>query len=203
MENSDRKNVYLTKAGDNNTLNTGIRETMIVSPGNIQPECGESVMKQGNVSNIATNQQKWTNTQNKNFIINAVPVKNEQIVHLEDGAHSNKKIYYYERQYTAHEEPERPTRRGTKRYRDKDAPKRALSAFFYFCQELRGKMRELHPEMGVGDIAKELGKLWMSTDLQTKSKYMAIAEEDRARYEREIIAYNKRVKNYDPEVGTV
>lgn len=38
--------------------------------------------------------------------------------------------------------------------------------------------------MGVGDIAKELGKLWMSTDLQTKSKYMAIAEEDRARYER-------------------
>lgn len=58
------------------------------------------------------------------------------------------------------------------------------SAFFYFCQELRGKMRELHPEMGVGDIAKELGKLWMSTDLQTKSKYMAIAEEDRARYER-------------------
>lgn len=45
-------------------------------------------------------------------------------------------------------------------------------------------MRELHPEMGVGDIAKELGKLWMTTDLQTKSKYMAIAEEDRVRYER-------------------
>jgi len=63
------------------------------------------------------------------------------------------------------------------------------SAFFYFCQELRGKMRELHPEMGVGDIAKELGKLWMSTDLQTKSKYMAIAEEDRARYERVCCLY--------------
>lgn len=126
-------------------------------------------------------------------------------------------MYYYDRHY-GHEETERPTRRGTKRYRDKDAPKRALyvyhiicflfllifiryksklfahqilfffffisSAFFYFCQELRGKMRELHPEMGVGDIAKELGKLWMTTDLQTKSKYMAIAEEDRVRYER-------------------
>lgn len=64
------------------------------------------------------------------------------------------------------------------------------SAFFYFCQELRGKMRELHPEMGVGDIAKELGKLWMSTDLQTKSKYMAIAEEDRARYERVCLYWN-------------
>ncbi|XP_029177952.1 uncharacterized protein LOC114945815 [Nylanderia fulva] len=205
MESSDRKNVYLTKTGDN-SLNSGMRDTMIVGQTNMAPECGgEGVMKPNNVSNVSTNQTKWSNTQGKNFIINAVPVKNE-IVHLEDGnAHCNtKKMYYYDRHYTGHEEPERPTRRGTKRYRDKDAPKRALSAFFYFCQELRGKMRELHPEMGVGDIAKELGKLWMSTDLQTKSKYMAIAEEDRARYEREIIAYNKRVKNYDPEeVGTV
>lgn len=51
-----------------------------------------------------------------------------QIVHVEDGnAHcNNKKMYYYDRHYTGHEEPERPTRRGTKRYRDKDAPKRAL-----------------------------------------------------------------------------
>lgn len=206
MESSDRKNVYLTKTGDN-SLNSGMRETMIVGQTNIAPECGaEGVMKPNNVSNVSTNQTKWSNNSGpKNYIINAVPVKNE-IVHLEDGnAHcNNKKMYYYDRHYTGHEEPERPTRRGTKRYRDKDAPKRALSAFFYFCQELRGKMRELHPEMGVGDIAKELGKLWMSTDLQTKSKYMAIAEEDRARYEREIIAYNKRVKNYDPEeVGTV
>ncbi|EZA49310.1 hypothetical protein DMN91_000150 [Ooceraea biroi] len=206
MESSDRKNVYLAKTGDN-SLNSAMRDTMIVGQTNMAPECGgESVMKQNNVSTVSNNQAKWSNTgQSKNFIINAVPVKNE-IVHLEDGnAHcNNKKMYYYERHYSGHEEPERPTRRGTKRYRDKDAPKRALSAFFYFCQELRGKMRELHPEMGVGDIAKELGKLWMSTDLQTKSKYMAIAEEDRARYEREIIAYNKRVKNYDPEeVGTV
>lgn len=205
MESSDRKNVYLTKTGDN-SLNSGMRDTMIVGQTNMAPECGgEGVMKPNNVSSVSTNQTKWSTGQGKNFIINAVPVKNE-IVHLEDGnAHCNtKKMYYYDRHYTGHEEPERPTRRGTKRYRDKDAPKRALSAFFYFCQELRGKMRELHPEMGVGDIAKELGKLWMSTDLQTKSKYMAIAEEDRARYEREIIAYNKRVKNYDPEeVGTV
>ncbi|XP_076762828.1 uncharacterized protein LOC143430429 [Xylocopa sonorina] len=198
MESNDRKNVYLTKTGDN-TLNSG----MIVGQTNMTSECGEAVMKPGSVSSVSNNQAKWSNTQSKNFIINAVPVKNE-IVHLEDGAHCNKKMYYYDRHYTSHEETERPTRRGTKRYRDKDAPKRALSAFFYFCQELRGKMRELHPEMGVGDIAKELGKLWMSTDLQTKSKYMAIAEEDRARYEREIIAYNKRVKNYDPEeVGPV
>lgn len=55
-----------------------------------------------------------------------------QIVHLEDGAHCNKKMYYYDRHYTGHEETERPTRRGTKRYRDKDAPKRALYVVFAY-----------------------------------------------------------------------
>lgn len=41
-------------------------------------ECGgEGVMKANNVSNVSTNQTKWSNTQGKNFIINAVPVKNE------------------------------------------------------------------------------------------------------------------------------
>lgn len=41
-------------------------------------ECGgEGVMKPNNVSSVSTNQAKWSNTQGKNFIINAVPVKNE------------------------------------------------------------------------------------------------------------------------------
>lgn len=36
MESSDRKNVYLTKAGDN-SLNSGIRDTMIVGQTNMTP----------------------------------------------------------------------------------------------------------------------------------------------------------------------
>jgi len=36
MESSDRKNVYLTKAGDN-SLNSGMRETMIVGQTNMAP----------------------------------------------------------------------------------------------------------------------------------------------------------------------
>lgn len=36
MESSDRKNVYLTKAGDN-SLNSGMRETMIVGQANMAP----------------------------------------------------------------------------------------------------------------------------------------------------------------------
>lgn len=41
-------------------------------------ECGgEGVMKPNNVSSVSTNQTKWSTGQGKNFIINAVPVKNE------------------------------------------------------------------------------------------------------------------------------
>lgn len=36
MESSDRKNVYLTKSGDS-SLNTGMRDTMIVGQANMQP----------------------------------------------------------------------------------------------------------------------------------------------------------------------
>lgn len=58
------------------------------------------------------------------------------------------------------------------------------SAFFWFCNDERGKVKSLNPEYGVGDIAKELGKKWSDADPETKSKYEAMAEKDKARYER-------------------
>lgn len=42
----------------------------------------------------------------------------------------------------------------------------------------------MNPEYGVGDIAKELGKKWSDVEPATKSKYEAMAENDKKRYER-------------------
>lgn len=42
----------------------------------------------------------------------------------------------------------------------------------------------LNPEYGVGDIAKELGKRWSDAGPELKGKYEAMAEKDKARYER-------------------
>lgn len=58
------------------------------------------------------------------------------------------------------------------------------SAFFWFCNDERGKVKQLNPEYGVGDIAKELGKKWSDVDPSVKSKYEAMAENDKKRYER-------------------
>lgn len=58
------------------------------------------------------------------------------------------------------------------------------SAFFWFCNDERTKVKALNPEYGVGDIAKELGKKWSDVEPSTKSKYEAMAENDKKRYER-------------------
>lgn len=58
------------------------------------------------------------------------------------------------------------------------------SAFFWFCNDERTKVKALNPEYGVGDIAKELGKKWSDVDPSVKSKYEAMAENDKKRYER-------------------
>lgn len=58
------------------------------------------------------------------------------------------------------------------------------SAFFWFCNDERTKVKALNPEYGVGDIAKQLGKKWSDVEPSTKSKYEAMAENDKKRYER-------------------
>ncbi|XP_031628780.1 high mobility group protein DSP1 [Contarinia nasturtii] len=86
--------------------------------------------------------------------------------------------------------------RGKKRKQIKDpnAPKRSLSAFFWFCNDERTKVKALNPEYGVGDIAKELGKKWSDVEPTVKSKYEAMAENDKKRYEREMQEYKARCK---------
>jgi high mobility group protein B1 len=92
-----------------------------------------------------------------------------------------------------HYEPPNGSGRGTKRKQVKDpnAPKRSLSAFFWFCNDLRGIVKEQHPEYTLGDIAKELGRRWGECDEVTKANYASMAEKDKARYERDMNAYKK------------
>lgn len=72
-------------------------------------------------------------------------------------------------------------RRKRRRIKEPGQPKRAWSAFFFFCDEFRPKVREAHPDWRVGNIAKELGRLWEScTD---KEKYEKKSEADKQRYE--------------------
>ncbi|CAH8507983.1 unnamed protein product [Schistosoma turkestanicum] len=87
-------------------------------------------------------------------------------------------------------------KKGKKRKGPKDpmVPARAWSAFFFFCDEFRAKVRENNPDWKVADIAKELGRQWETC--QDKAKYELLAQKDKQRYEEDMIKY--RAGTYVP-----
>jgi len=87
--------------------------------------------------------------------------------------------------------PPKGEKKRRKRTKDPNAPKRALSAFFFFCQEERASVKKAYPSYGVGDIAKELGKRWEACT--NRPKFESLAQKDKARYEKEMAEYKKGV----------
>jgi len=80
-------------------------------------------------------------------------------------------------------------KRKRKEKKDPNAPKRALSAFFCFCNEERPKVKAKNPSWTIGDVAKELGKRWEACT--NRAKYEAMSAKDKERYAKESAAYKK------------
>merc|ERR1712018_665997 len=55
--------------------------------------------------------------------------------------------------------------------KDKDAPRRAMSAFFLFAQDERPKVKAANPSASIGDIGKELGARWANCPAGAKAGY--------------------------------
>jgi len=79
--------------------------------------------------------------------------------------------------------------RGMKKEKDPNKPKRALSAFFYYANDERPKVRAANPDFSVGEVAKELGRQWNELSEAEKEPHETSAREDRARYDREMKEY--------------
>ncbi|KAL3265608.1 hypothetical protein HHI36_009812 [Cryptolaemus montrouzieri] len=107
-------------------------------------------------------------------------------------AENDKKRYDSEMQNYTPPKGEKTRGKKRKQIKDPNAPKRSLSAFFWFSNDERGKVKAQNPEYGVGDIAKELGRRWADADPETKGKFEALADKDKQRYEKEMTAYKKR-----------
>ncbi|VDP87763.1 unnamed protein product [Echinostoma caproni] len=89
--------------------------------------------------------------------------------------------------------PPEGMKKGKKRKapRDPTLPRRAWSAFFFFCDEHRAHVKELNPEYKVADVAKELGRQWETC--QDKAKYELLAQQDKQRYEEDMAKYRAGV----------
>jgi len=73
--------------------------------------------------------------------------------------------------------------------KDPNAPKRALSGFFFFSNEKRDGVAKGHPQWKVSDVASELGKQWRGMSAAQKKPYEDKAVKDKARYEAEMKKY--------------
>lgn len=90
---------------------------------------------------------------------------------------------------------EKKTTRSKSKKRDSDSDtkiKRPTNAWFFYRKEKYDEFKKEHPEIEGRDRIKELSKIF--NELEDKSKWEKMAEDDRLRYEREMKAAGKEVK---------
>ncbi|TDL26968.1 hypothetical protein BD410DRAFT_783080 [Rickenella mellea] len=81
--------------------------------------------------------------------------------------------------------------RGTKKEKkDPNAPKRALSAYMFFSQDWRERIKAENPDAGFGEVGKLLGAKWKELDDSEKKPYVDLATKDKARAEQEKADYD-------------
>ena len=84
--------------------------------------------------------------------------------------------------------------KGSKKKKDPNAPKRALSAYNYFLTENQQKIKDSMKgeDIKQTDVLKEVGRQWKELSDKKKQKYVKLADKDKARYNKEMEAYNAK-----------
>ncbi|CAB4256639.1 similar to Saccharomyces cerevisiae YBR089C-A NHP6B High- mobility group (HMG) protein that binds to and remodels nucleosomes [Maudiozyma barnettii] len=81
--------------------------------------------------------------------------------------------------------PRETKKRTTRKKKDPNAPKRALSAYMFFANENRDIVRSENPDVTFGQIGRLLGERWKALTPEGKIPYEAKAAADKKRYESE------------------
>ncbi|RAL15410.1 high-mobility group nucleosome-binding protein [Aspergillus homomorphus CBS 101889] len=80
--------------------------------------------------------------------------------------------------------------RGVERKKkDPNAPKRGLSAYMFFANDNREKVREDNPGISFGQVGKMLGERWKALNDTDRRPYEEKAAADKKRYEDEKASY--------------
>ena len=80
----------------------------------------------------------------------------------------------------------------TKAKKDKDAPKRAISAFFFYNKERRETLKKEQPSLDNKQIIATMSKEWNALSEEKKKPYVEKAEADKKRYEEEKKKYEAK-----------
>jgi len=78
-----------------------------------------------------------------------------------------------------------PRAAAEKKKKAKGGTKRALSAYMFFSQDWRERIKTENPDAGFGEVGKLLGAKWKELDDVEKKPYIELAAKDKNRVEKE------------------
>lgn len=78
-------------------------------------------------------------------------------------------------------------------------PRRNISAYTFYTLEKRPEVMEKNPGIDGKDILVRLGKMWKKTGEKEREPYNQKYDEDRKRYERQMLEYMTKGRYYDNE----
>merc|ERR1719333_121218 len=81
--------------------------------------------------------------------------------------------------------PSMKGKKGKKKPKDKNAPKRNLSAYFLFLAEFRTE----NPNLGLTETSSKAGAKWKSLSETDRAPFAKQAAKDKVHYEREMESY--------------
>ena len=76
-------------------------------------------------------------------------------------------------------------KKAPKTKKDKNAPKRAISAFFFYNQERRESLKQEQPNLSNKEIISTMSKEWNDLSEEKRKPYITKAENDKKRYLKE------------------
>mgnify|MGYP003303011277 CR=1 FL=1 len=76
--------------------------------------------------------------------------------------------------------------------KDKDAPKRAITAPFFYNKERRPILVKEQPGLSNTEIIKVMSQEYKNLPDAKKKPYIQLAEKDKQRYQKEMEAYRKK-----------
>jgi len=75
---------------------------------------------------------------------------------------------------------------------DPDAPKKPHTAFIYFSNSIREKVKQDNPGISFADIGRELGKQFKQLNAETRKYWEGIAKQNKEVYDLEVVKFDNR-----------
>ncbi|TDH67874.1 hypothetical protein CCR75_005332 [Bremia lactucae] len=87
-------------------------------------------------------------------------------------------------------DPSFESSKSSRKKKDPNAPKRALSAYFFFCNDIRQQVRDENPNKKITEIATLLAEKWRALPDKKRAKYQKMNDEAKVKYQHQMDVYN-------------